>query len=1048
MFKKFIQKRTRFGVMLLGALLLSGSYTFSQTCNANHLIDEAKAIVDNEAEYTVPSITELKQRLVAAINVPGDCTLADGLQQAIDNVQAKEIPYNVVINIYQNPTNQMAFNWFTNENITGGELQMVQGEATENDFASPLIMVPATCRQITLEYNDPDNDRYNPAGIAYDNLKSYTENKARATGLIPNTLYSFRVGKAGAWSDIGTFSTAPNNTNDFSFIYTTDTHLPYGGIDISQHVSHTAFEKYPNAGFWLHCGDMVDSYGESEWEWEQFFETQQNFFYKIPFVPVLGNHDSSPSRNFRKHFNTESQTFESGWWDPDVSGSDYSFVYGDALFLALNSEEYNDDSWYEKNGDGLIPWMRGEVDKYPDVKWRIVYFHKAIYTGGDHHSSNDGKIWREKMAPVFDELHINLALQGHDHIYEVIGPVYDNQLVEGAVSHQKTVTMNNPENVTGKSGGIYNTQEGTLYFLNNSNGIKKFNPLSEEEMVGWEYKTNVPGYFGLFTGRFGQSGRPTFSNVRVTADTIFITTHEVFDDGHTELFDEIKVVKSIPVTGVTVSPATVSLAVGETAALTATVEPNDATTQTVTWSSSDAAIAAVDATTGEVTAVSAGETIITATTQDGGKTSVCVVTVTVPVTGVTVSPATLSLPVGESTTLTPTVEPNNATNQTVTWSSSDAGIAIVDATTGEVTAVAVGEAIITATTQDGGKTSACTVTVIVPVTGISLDNSALTLAVGESEQLVHTIEPANATNQNVTWASSNDAIVTVSDGTVTAIAAGTAIITVITDYGKFTDNCEVTVMQPVTGVSLDKSVLTLAVGKSEQLIHTIEPANATNQNVTWSSDDENIATVENGLVTAVSAGETTITVTADDGGFTATCAVTVTAATVPVTGVNLSLTTLSLTKGDTKTLIATVIPDHATNQNITWKSSNNAVAIVNDGTVTAIAAGTVSITATTEDGGFTASCSITVIQLTSAETIDKPLAKLYPNPTDGRFTLHFEAPGTYSITIATMSGAILLRQTVNDQMIQMDISSYPAGIYLMMVNDGKRQSITKIVKTK
>ena len=961
MSKKFIQKRTGFGVMLLGAFLLSGAYAFSQTCNANDLIDEAEAIVNNEAGYTVPSVTELKRRLVAAKNDRNDCILTDGLRQAINNMQGNEMPYNIVINIYQNPTNQMAFNWFTNANVTGGEVQIVQGEADENAFATPWQTFPATCKQVSLNYNIPENDLLNLTGIANNTPKTYTENKARATGLTPNTLYSFRTGKANAWSDVGTFRTAPDNTNDFSFIYTTDPQsVSYEEFDISQRASHAAFGEYPDANFWLHCGDMVESRADSEWEWEQFFETQQDLFYKYPFAPVMGNHDSGhPYRSFRKHLNTENQGFDLTW-NPESSGSNYSFVYGDALFLAINSEERESEYHHL-----IITWLRNEVKKYPDVKWRIVYCHRGLYTGANHQSED--RNWRDNMAPVFDELHINLALQGHDHIYEVIGPVYDKQLVEGAVSHQKTATMNDPENVTGKSGGVYNTQEGTLYFLNNSSGKKKFNPRSESQMIAAQGTTGIDNYFGLFTGRFGQTGRPAFSNVRVTADTIFITTHEVFDDGHVELFDVIKVIQSIPVTGVTVSPSVLSLKVGETATLTTTVEPDDATTKTVTWSSNGNAIAAVNVTTGEVTAVSGGE------------------------------------------------------------------------------------AIITATTRDGGKTSDCTVTVTVPVTGVILNNSTLTLAVGESEQLIHNIEPANATNKNVIWDASNEAIVTVSDGMVTAMAVGNATVTVVTDYGKFSAACDVTVTPatiPVTGVHLNNSALTLTVGESEQLIHNVEPANATNKNITWSSANEDIAKVENGLVTAVSAGETTIAVIADDGGFTSACVVTVTAATIPVTGVSLSHTALSHTKGDTKTLIATVVPDNATNKNVTWKSSNETIVTVSDGTITAKAAGSASITATTEDGGFTASCTVTVTPVTNAETIDKPLAKLYPNPTDGRFILHFETQGTHSITIATMSGAILLRQTVNDRMVQMDISSYPAGIYLVMIDDGKRQSIIKAVKEK
>jgi uncharacterized protein YjdB len=175
-------------------------------------------------------------------------------------------------------------------------------------------------------------------------------------------------------------------------------------------------------------------------------------------------------------------------------------------------------------------------------------------------------------------------------------------------------------------------------------------------------------------------------------------------------------VTAVAVTGVTVSPTTLSLtSVGQTSTLTASITPTNATNKTVTWSSSNTAVATVNSTTGLVTAVAAGSATITATTADGGKTATCAVTVTitVPVTGITISPATLTLTsVGATGTLTATVTPSNATNKSVTWTTSNANFATVSA--GTVTAVAVGRATITATTVDGGFKASCDVYVAPP----------------------------------------------------------------------------------------------------------------------------------------------------------------------------------------------------------------------------------------------------------------------------------------------------------------------------------------------
>ena len=269
-------------------------------------------------------------------------------------------------------------------------------------------------------------------------------------------------------------------------------------------------------------------------------------------------------------------------------------------------------------------------------------------------------------------------------------------------------------------------------------------------------------------------------------------------------------------------------------------------------------------------------------------------------------------------------------------------------------------------TVDGGTlTGDVTGTVNYKVTGVSLNTDSLTLEEGGTATLTATITPSNATDQNVTWSSDNESVATVDqNGRVTAVAQGGATITAAVD-GK-SAKCSVTVNAaapvPVTSVSLDKTSLGLTEGDTETLTATVEPSDATNKNVTWSTSDASIATVTDGVVTAVAPGTATITVTTEDGNKTATCAVTVTAATVPVTGVTLNKTSTSLYVGDTETLTPTITPDNATNKNVTWSSDDTSVATVDaSGLVTAVARGTAVITATAADGsGASASCTVTV----------------------------------------------------------------------------------------
>ena len=164
----------------------------------------------------------------------------------------------------------------------------------------------------------------------------------------------------------------------------------------------------------------------------------------------------------------------------------------------------------------------------------------------------------------------------------------------------------------------------------------------------------------------------------------------------------------------------------------------------------------------------------------------------------------------------------------------------------------------------------------------------------------------------------------------------------------------------VEGVSLNVTSVELTEGDQTTLTATVNPSNATNKNVTWTSSDSNVATVANGKVTAVKAGTATITVKTEDGNKTATCTVTVKAKTYPVESVTLDKTSVELTEGEETTLTATVSPANATNKNVTWTSSDSNVATVANGKVTAVKAGTATITVKTEDGNKTATCTVTV----------------------------------------------------------------------------------------
>ncbi len=256
---------------------------------------------------------------------------------------------------------------------------------------------------------------------------------------------------------------------------------------------------------------------------------------------------------------------------------------------------------------------------------------------------------------------------------------------------------------------------------------------------------------------------------------------------------------------------------------------------------------------------------------------------TVLVTGVKITTDVAKLYAVDATKqLTATIFPDDATNQSVGWKSSNEAVASVNPD-GLVTAKGAGRCVVTVTTDDGGIQSNCVVEVDldVYVTGISLNKSTLTLEgpLGTKETLIATLAPPNSDNKMYSWSTSNPVVAQVDeDGEVISISPGKCTITVTTEYttggGEHSATCEVTVLVPYETISINKSQAYLLPNASETLTITYVPAYATNKEMEWSSSDPGIVTVdENGKITAVKGGNVTITAISKDTGDELTCEV-------------------------------------------------------------------------------------------------------------------------------------------------------------------------------
>ncbi len=345
-------------------------------------------------------------------------------------------------------------------------------------------------------------------------------------------------------------------------------------------------------------------------------------------------------------------------------------------------------------------------------------------------------------------------------------------------------------------------------------------------------------------------------------------------------------------------------------------------------------------------------------------TTVATLSVTVP-GGFT--PSLLMSPDSAPVSLTTVPSLKAAVPQPETFVSSNTSVATVSST-GVVTPVSAGEAVITVASADGKKSAQVDVVIektAAPAQVKSIKiRSSLTLANGDAVTLTPAFDPVSASSVTIDWSSSNPAVASISQsGTVTAAAPGKATITAKLSGGKLTAKCTVTIVAapktPVSSISFKTATALVAVGGTASVPIVFAPTSATIKGVTYASSDPSIIKVDfSGKLTGVAPGTATITAISDNGAKTAVLTVT---SHIPVSKLKLSAATLKLTVGASSALTASIEPANATNKALTWTSSNAAIATVDkDGNIKAIKAGSATIKAVTADGKKSASCKVTV----------------------------------------------------------------------------------------
>ena len=454
-----------------------------------------------------------------------------------------------------------------------------------------------------------------------------------------------------------------------------------------------------------------------------------------------------------------------------------------------------------------------------------------------------------------------------------------NAVLNGSIQANEVVLSNNNGKLyLFKKGTAFDTvKDSYLYSLDYANSAKEWTQVGTNSItdkgvnnaslcfdgdnvyVGTTASDNITFVSGLVDGEWQQLGTNvsiqdisglniSYGNSKIYATYLDSDTGKaVVRSYEVKSADKPEQPVEVPITEVQLGREALDMYEGDTFKLTATVLPvNTTDSKDISWSSNNEAVATVSE-DGTITAKSVGTAVITATSSNG-KTADCTVTVSkkeIPITEVHLDKSSATLTEGDSTTLVATVLPENTTDgKSIKWSSSNVAVATVDLM-GKVTAKSAGTAIITATSENG-KTASCAITVekkLIPITEVSLSESAVGIIEGNTHKLTATVLPENTTDSKiVSWSSSNEAVATVSeDGTITAKSAGTAVITATSTNGK-TAGCTVTVSKkeiPIVDVALNRTSATITEGDILNLTATVLPENTTeSKNIGWSSSKQ------------------------------------------------------------------------------------------------------------------------------------------------------------------------------------------------------------------
>jgi len=795
-----------------------------------------------EFKYDSALYDSEKQDIVIVCNAEGAANAVVSLHQVNDAPAFK----NVAMLLGSDIT-QRNFTWYSLDGAEGKITYQKKSDMVDGDFSSDASVVTA--------------DRCHDNSV-YSNKEYYYQNEAVITGLEPGETYVYQLSNGSSKSEMYTIKIGDADSS-FSFAFGGDAQV--GGSELvgydEEHKAWglslkqmTTAPEFEGIDFFLNAGDQIDTSLDgdvgNEAQYDIYLEHDE--FKTLPQVVTLGNHDAKMNGVHMQHFNEPNKLKKAdGSYYGEMArvggsgldGVDYYFVYNSVLFMHINLNTFDDNSnaleasRADDKADAeehieFINRVLEETKDNKDILWKVVYCHQSPY-GSSYHGNytykSDGTTYsrseqydyintREYLLPHFYEVGVDLVLSGHDHVYtrtHIIKPTgadtnghyfgsaeitpYANTEADGAnyYTYADGTTAPTYKAWTDAAGMKF---DGTTnpYIKVASKPVKVTDPdgffwvtgatSSGSQVNGLQYENHYAAV--AMAAKTRHMSRIDITPTTLTLNTYNLGTNTTEDITLVDTFAVEKTAK-VAVGGVSLDDAA-TIAVGQTKALNAVLSPVEPSNKNVTWASDNEAVAKVDE-NGVVTAIAAGTANITVTTEDGGFTDTCVVTVVdaVPVTAITL-PETAEVEAFKVKTLVATVAPETATTKAVKWTSNDETVASVDEK-GNVTAHKPGSAVITATATDGsGVSASCTVTVTYVASESSMA-SELQMMVSEETTLDVSISPSNATFKTFTWSSSAPDVVSVDEnGNLKALKQGTATISATTPERVL--SCQVTVV--------------------------------------------------------------------------------------------------------------------------------------------------------------------------------------------------------------------------------------------------------------